>query len=90
MNCNCCPTLKRLLCVTACDEINEELCAVDCQLEGGMNKRRERNIYFMAWALILLILGGVAACSLTAQLPSNLEKLALSDSAIGRLLEVRP
>ena len=44
---------------------------------------RERwSVHFMGWFTVLIIIGAVAACSLTTPLPSNLDKLAISDRAV--------
>lgn len=51
---------------------------------------KERTLQFMFWFTILFIIGGVGACQLTRPLPSNLDKLALSDQAVVKLQEVQP
>lgn len=52
--------------------------------------KKERSIASMTWLTILFILGGIACCTAMKPLPSNLERLALSPSAIGRLQALQP
>lgn len=47
--------------------------------------RQERSTQFMGWLIVAAIIAAVAACEASKPLPTNLEKLALSDSALVRL-----
>lgn len=54
---------------------------------------KERSVSLVAWIIIVFILAVAACYTVTKPLPSNLEALATSPQALGRLqkaMEVRP
>lgn len=60
MTCQTCPTLKRICCIVACDEMNKHFNRMDN--EGGTMDKKS-SIHFMAWLTVLFAMAASACCS---------------------------
>lgn len=83
MTCTDCPKLKQLFCIVACDEMSARL--YEEEEDGIMISPKTIALVIIATALFICALAAA-----TYPLPSNLEELALSPSALGRLQGVQP
>jgi len=96
MDCQICPIGKRILCFTACPEVNAQLCKIDNEIrEDAMNDwgkgwtppgtRIQRRCNFIGWTVLLIIVGVAAVRCDFQPLPSNLDSLVVSPRALERL-----
>jgi hypothetical protein len=67
MICDNCSTMKRLFCIIACKEVNDELCKGDAAFASDYYRAEMWQIWM--WAIILFAVAVVASCELSAPIP---------------------